>query len=89
MTLRRFLRPLADASGAFYLLARGQKDKSASTLGRADRILSPEDKHQHVLGVVVKIRVPFWVPNIIRHQIFRVPKKGALILTTTHEGFRF
>ena len=24
---------------------------------------------------VVKIRVPFWVPNIIRHLIFRVPKR--------------
>ena len=34
--------------------------------------------------VVVKIRVPFWVLNIIRHLIFRVPKKGTLILTTTH-----
>ena len=32
-----------------------------------------------VLGsiwVVVKIMVPFWVPIIIRHLIFRVPKKG-------------
>ena len=26
--------------------------------------------------VVVKIMVPFWVPIIIRHVIFRVPKKG-------------
>ena len=26
--------------------------------------------------VVVKIRVPFWVLIIIRHLIFRVPKKG-------------
>ena len=26
--------------------------------------------------VVVKIMVPFWVPIIIRHLIFRVPKKG-------------
>ena len=25
--------------------------------------------------VVVKIRVPFWVPMIIRHLSFRVPKK--------------
>ena len=28
------------------------------------------------LWVVVKIRVPFWLPIMIRHQIFRVPKKG-------------
>ena len=26
--------------------------------------------------VVVKIMVPFWVPNIVRHLIFGVPKKG-------------
>ena len=25
--------------------------------------------------VVVKIMVPFWVPIIIRHLLFRVPKK--------------
>ena len=28
--------------------------------------------------------VPFGVPIIIRHLLFRVPKKGTLILTTTH-----
>ena len=28
------------------------------------------------IWVVVKIMVPFWVPNIIRHLIFRVPEKG-------------
>ena len=28
------------------------------------------------IWVVVKIMVPFWIPNIIRHLIFRVPKKG-------------
>ena len=28
--------------------------------------------------------VPFWIPSIIRHLIFRVPKKGTIILTTTH-----
>ena len=26
------------------------------------------------IWVVVKIMVPFWVPNIVRHLIFRVPK---------------
>ena len=32
----------------------------------------------HILrmGVVVKIMVPFWVLVIIRHLVFRVPKKG-------------
>ena len=33
--------------------------------------------------VVVKITVPFWVLNIIRHLVFRGPKKGTIILTTT------
>ena len=28
--------------------------------------------------------VPFWVLIIIRHLLFRVPQKGAIILTTTH-----
>ena len=40
-------------------------------------------KPQNYVGVVVKIRVPLWVLNIIRHLLFRVPKKGTLILTTT------
>ena len=31
---------------------------------------------------------PFWVPIIIRHLLFRVPKKGTIILTTTHLGLR-
>ena len=29
-----------------------------------------------LIRVVVKIMVPFWVPIIIRHLLFRVPKKG-------------
>ena len=28
------------------------------------------------IWVVVKIMVPFWVPIIIRHLLFRVPRKG-------------
>ena len=28
------------------------------------------------IWVVVKMMVPFWVPIIVRHLIFRVPKKG-------------
>ena len=28
--------------------------------------------------------VLFWIPILIRHQIFLVPKKGTTILTTTH-----
>ena len=34
--------------------------------------------------VVVKIMVPFRVPIIIRPLIFRVHKKGTIVLTTTH-----
>ena len=30
-----------------------------------------------------QLLVPFWIP-ILRHLIFRVPKKGTIILTTTH-----
>ena len=36
------------------------------------------------IWVVVKIRVPFWDPIIVRHPLFRVPKKGTPILTATH-----
>ena len=28
-----------------------------------------------IIWVVVKIMVPFWVPIILRHLLFRVPKK--------------
>ena len=41
-------------------------------------------KYLGSIWVVVKIMVPFWFPIIIRHLIFRVPKKGIIILTTTH-----
>ena len=34
--------------------------------------------------VVVKTMVPFWIPIIVWHLIFRVPQKGTKILTTTH-----
>ena len=36
--------------------------------------------------MVVKIGVSFWAPIFIRHLLFRVPKKGTVILTTTHIG---
>ena len=36
------------------------------------------------MWVVVKIIFPVWVPIIIRHLLFRVPKNGTLLLTTTH-----
>ena len=36
--------------------------------------------------VIVTIMVPFRVLTVIRHLVFRVPKKGTIILTTTHIG---
>ena len=40
--------------------------------GRGDR------KYMNVcICVVVKIMVPLWIPIIIRHLIFRVPKRGS------------
>ena len=36
------------------------------------------------MWVVVNIVVPFWVCSIIRHLVFRGPKEGTMILTTTH-----
>ena len=36
------------------------------------------------IWVVVKIMVHFWIPIIIRHLIFRVPKKVPLILGNYH-----
>ena len=30
----------------------------------------------HSMWMVVKIVVPIWIPMIVRHLIFRVPKKG-------------
>ena len=32
-------------------------------------------KPSSFIWVVVKIMVPFWVPNIVRHLLFRVPQK--------------
>ena len=29
-----------------------------------------------IIWVVVKIMVPFWIPSIIRHLVYRGPKKG-------------
>ena len=40
----------------------------------------PGPERTYILGgciwVVVKIMVPFWVPIIIRHLLFKVPKMG-------------
>ena len=30
----------------------------------------------HIYGWLAKLMVPFWVPSIVRHLLFRVPKKG-------------
>ena len=34
-----------------------------------------DEKSYCNIWLVVKIKVPFWVPIIIRHLLFRVPKK--------------
>ena len=38
----------------------------------------------YCIWVVVKTMVPFWFLTIIRHLGFSGPKKGTIILTTTH-----
>ena len=40
------------------------------------------------IWVVVKIMVPFWIPIIVRHLIYRVPQKGTMILTTAYTEIR-
>ena len=40
------------------------------------RLLSAKHPLASKTWVVVKIMVPFWVPIIIRHLLFRVPKRG-------------
>ena len=47
---------------------------NAFELGLRARRLT--NARQSYTWVVVKIIVPFWVLNIIRHLKFRVPKKG-------------
>ena len=54
----------ADPDEAVLLAERAAKDW---------RMVPPLIK---VIWVVVKIMVPFWIPIIIWHLIFRVPKKG-------------
>ena len=41
-------------------------------------------RYGRIIWVVVKIMVPFWVLNMLRHLKFRAPQKGTRILTTTH-----
>ena len=31
----------------------------------------------HTIWAVVTMMVPFWIPIIMRHLIFRVPQKGS------------
>ena len=42
--------------------------------------------HRYVRGiwVVVKIMVPFWVPEILGAVLYSGSKKGTIIFTTTH-----
>ena len=45
-------------------------------------------KHLGCNWVVVKIMVPFWVPEILGAVLYSGPQKGTLILTTTQFVFR-
>ena len=45
---------------------------------------NPSYTASRTMWLVVKIMVPFWVPIITRHLLFRVAQKGTLILTTAH-----
>ena len=52
-------------------------------------IIQPIAEQKYYVGALVYMSGcqnygPFWVPLIIRHLLFRVPKKGPLILRTTH-----
>ena len=51
---------------------------------------TPQEEHG-LKGVVVKIMLPFWLPVIVRHLLFRVPKKGHNLTTTlvVLNGFGF
>ena len=42
----------------------------------ASSIMRINPKPTPYIWVVVKIMVPFWIPNIVRHLIFTVPQKG-------------
>ena len=54
-------------------ILNGRPDIRVSTLSQKGQ---GDSGSTFVNWVVVKIMVPFWVPIIIRHLIFRVPKTG-------------
>ena len=33
-------------------------------------------RYRFIIWVVVKLRVPFWVLDIVRHLVFKGPKRG-------------
>ena len=57
--------------------------KGLWTLQFGAQTLSPECLFLCSIWVDVKIMVPFWVPIIVRHLTFRVPKREH-ILKTAH-----
>ena len=59
----------------------GTDGSSANPLNTSN---SGNNGYRHYMGGCQNM-VPFWIPIIIRHLILiRVPKKGTIILTTTH-----
>ena len=59
--------------------ASGKTERAWEVIHRQNPELETLDPIPPRLGfmwVVIKIVVPLWIPTIIRHLIFRVPKKG-------------
>ena len=48
-----------------------------SALAEFWRVVSVSQEPWSRIWVVVKMMVPFWIPSIIRHLIFRVPQNGS------------
>ena len=67
------MQTLQEGRGAQYLLGPRGCDLGARVHGLEFRVL--EFRFLFIQGGV-KIRVPFQVPIIIQHLLFRVPKKG-------------
>ena len=65
---------------SYTLLILGKESLAMTDLdgdkGRRCKLGKPGSCNLVLMWVVVKIMVLFWVPIIVRHLIFRVPKKG-------------
>ena len=73
-----------DLSSCILNFARGLTLKNYMNHENRGHVAYPIQKYQYGIWVVVKSMVLFWVLSIIRHLVFRGPKKGTIILTTNH-----